>query len=72
MTPYSEQLADLATTEPELAAQVKGVRNLEAILRWAPGAGIPISGFDLVQQDEYGFDLFLPLPDTRWLVFGIT
>ena len=72
MMPYPDQLADLTTTEPELAAQVSGLRNLEAILRWAPSAGIPIAGFDLVQQDEYGFDLFLPLPDTRWLVFGIT
>ena len=23
-------------------------------------------------QDEYSYDLFLPLPDTRWLVFGVS
>ena len=36
------------------------------------GAGIALAGIDLVQQDEYSYDLFLPLPDARWLVFGVT
>jgi hypothetical protein len=48
------------------------VRNLETILHWAPTAGISLAGIDLLQQDEYGYDLLLPLPDTRWLVFGVT
>ena len=50
----------------------RGLRNLEAILKWAPAAGIPFAGIDLIQQDEYCYDLFLPLPDSRWLVFGVT
>ena len=48
------------------------LRNLEGILRWAPGAGVPLAELDLVQQDEYSYDLFLPLPDGRWVVFGVT
>jgi hypothetical protein len=69
---YPEQLTVLSATDPKLGEQVAGLRNLEAILKWAPGAGIPFAGIDLVQQDEYSYDLFLPLPDTRWLVFGVS
>lgn len=72
MTPYPDQLAALAAADPGLAAEVAGVRNLEGVLRWAPGAGVPVSAWDLVQQDEYGYDLYLPLPDARWLVIGVT
>ena len=46
--------------------------NLEAILRWAPQAGLSLADVDLVQQDEYSYDMFLRLPDSRWLVFGVT
>ena len=72
MKDYPEQLAELNAIDPTLATEISGLRNLETILRWAPGAGIPVSRFDLIQQDEYGFDLLLPLADSRWLAFGIT
>ena len=72
MTEYPEQLAELSAADPTLGGQVSALRNLEGILRWAPGAGIPLAGIDLLQQDEYCYDLFLPLPDARWLVFGVT
>jgi hypothetical protein len=69
---YAAQLAALATADPALGAEVAKLRNLEAILKWAPAAGIPLAGIDLVQQDEYSYDLFLPLPDSRWIVFGVS
>jgi hypothetical protein len=69
---YADQLAALRATDPALGAGVAPLRNLEAILKWAPGAGIAFSGIDLVQQDEYSYDLYLPLPDSRWLVFGVS
>ncbi len=69
---YAEQLAALTEADPVLGSQVAGLRNLEAILKWAPGGGIPFAGIDLVQQDEYSYDLYLPLPDSRWLVFGVS
>lgn len=69
---YSDQLGSLCTADPVLGEQVTSLRNLEAILKWAPGAGIPFSGVDLVQQDEYSYDLYLPLSDSRWLVFGVS
>jgi hypothetical protein len=66
---YHEQVVALG---PDLAGVVAGLRNTERILTWAPGAGIPLASIDLVQQDEYSYDLFLHLPDSRWLVFGVT
>ena len=69
---YPAQLAALAATDPALGAAVAGLRNLEAILKWAPTAGIALAGIDLVQQDEYSYDLFLPLPNSRWIVFGVS
>ena len=69
---YPDQLAELSAADPALGEQVAGLRDLEAILKWAPAAGVPLSGIDLVQQDEYSYDLFLPLPGGRWLVFGVT
>ena len=69
---YTEQLAGLTATDPALGEQVAPLRNLEAILTWAPSAGVAFAGIDLVQQDEYCYDLYLPLPDARWLVFGVS
>lgn len=69
---YQDQLAVLASTDPALGAQVAPLCNLEAILKWAPGAGIAFAGIDLVQQDEYSYDLYLPLSDSRWIVFGVS
>jgi hypothetical protein len=69
---YADQLTTLTATAPALGGAVAGLRNLEAILKWAPTAGIPFAGIDLVQQDEYSYDLYLPLPDARWLVFGVS
>ncbi len=72
MTEYSEQLAALTSADPLIGEQIARLRNLEGILKWAPEACIPLAGIDLVQQDEYSYDLLLPLPDARWLVFGVT
>jgi hypothetical protein len=69
---YAEQLAALINADPALGEQVAGLRNLEAILKWAPRAGVAFAGIDLVQQVEYSYDLFLPLPDSRWLVFAVS
>jgi hypothetical protein len=69
---YAEQLASLCAADAMLGEQVTPLRNLEAILKWAPGAGIAFNAIDLVQQDEYSYDLYLPLPDARWLVFGVS
>ena len=33
---------------------------------------IDFKGIDLIQQDEYSYDLYLPLVDSRWLIFGVS
>jgi hypothetical protein len=72
MKDYVEQLAEFVSSEPVLGADVANLKNLEGILGWAPTAGISLGGIDLLQQDEYSYDLFLPLADSRWLVFAVT
>jgi hypothetical protein len=70
---YAEQLERLRATDPRLVEEISGLRNLEEILKWVPKAGIPFSGLDLVQQDEYSYDLLLPLSDNlRWLSLGVS
>ncbi|MBP3957190.1 hypothetical protein J8F10_18160 [Gemmata sp. G18] len=66
---YPEHFAALVSRDSALGEQVAPLRNLEAILKWAPGAGIPFAGIDLVQQDEYSYDLYLPssFKALRWL-----
>ena len=69
---YPQQLDTLHSADPTLGAAVAPLRNLEATLKWAPATGIAFAGIDLVQQDEYSYDLYLQLPDSRWLVFGVS
>jgi hypothetical protein len=69
---YADQLAALRAADPALGDAVSELRNLEAILKWAPAAGVPLAALDLIQQDEYSYDFFVPLPDSRWLVFAVS
>jgi hypothetical protein len=69
---YDEYLAQIAKVDSVLGAELGGLKNLDAILQWAPGAGITLASADLVQQDEYCYDFLLPLPDSRWLSFGVS
>lgn len=72
MMPYPDHLAALAAADPTLGAEVARLRNVEGILKWAPGYGVALAGLDLVQQDEYSYDFLVPLPDARWLAFAVT
>ncbi len=69
---YADQLGSFCAADPAPGEQIAPLRNLEAILKWAPGFGVVFAGIDLVQQDEYSYDLYLPLPGARWLVFGVS
>lgn len=70
---YRQHLSTLAASDPDLAAEVEPLRNLEHILGWLPWAGVAMAAVDLVQQDEYCYDFLVPLPGgPRWLVFGVT
>lgn len=66
MTPIP--LAQLPASDPPLATALARLRNLEAVLAWAP----TLTGVDSVQMDEYNYDITVPLPDGRWAVFGVS
>jgi hypothetical protein len=69
---YADHLAALADTAPALAAELAPLRNLEAVLGWMSRAGVPFASIDLVQQDEYCYDLLAALPGDGWLALGVT
>ena len=72
MIPYPEQLSAVTAADPSLGEQLARLPNLNAILKWAAATGIPLADMELIQQDEYCHDAMLPLPDGRWVVFGVT
>lgn len=45
--------------------------SLEKILAWMQANNLPMTQLDLVAQDEFYHDLFIPWQD-QWLVFGLT
>lgn len=56
------------TPLPDTPAELRGLTNLEAVLRWAPA----LDGIDSVQMDEYNYDVLVPLAAGRWAVFGVS
>ncbi len=45
--------------------------SLERILAWMQAHQLPLDQIDLVAQDEFCHDLYVPYQG-RWLVFGLT
>jgi hypothetical protein len=45
--------------------------SLEKILTWMQANQLPLDQLDLIAQDEFCHDLFVPWQG-RWLVFGLT
>jgi hypothetical protein len=48
-----------------------GLTSLERILAWMQANQLPLDQLDLIAQDEFCHDLFVPC-EGRWLVFGLT
>lgn len=48
-----------------------GLTSLEKILTWMQANELPFDRLDLVAQDEFCHDLFIPWQD-HWLIFGLT
>lgn len=45
--------------------------SVEKILAWMNANDVPADQLDLVQQDEFSFDLLLPWHE-RWLAFAVS
>lgn len=70
---YKEQISELARSHPCLAEELATFVNLAQVLGWIKRKRFDFASLDLVTQDEFCHDLFLPLPDqSAWLVFGVT
>ncbi|MFO0936447.1 MAG: hypothetical protein U0798_08060 [Gemmataceae bacterium] len=69
---FPDQLDLIQNQDESLGLKLRELGNLEAILRWIPREGLPLSSFDSIQQDEYNYDVVFPWKDHRWIVFGVT
>ncbi len=52
-------------------ADVARLTSLEKILAWMQANQMPLDRLDLVAQDEFCHDLFVPWQG-RWLIFSLT
>jgi hypothetical protein len=57
--------------DTDLKRELAGLASLEKILAWMQAKQLPLAQLDLVAQDEFCHDLFVPWQD-RWLIFGLT
>jgi hypothetical protein len=61
----------MSSLHPDIDAGIAGLTSLERILAWMQANQLPHDRLDLVAQDEYCHDLFVPWRD-QWIVFGLT
>ena len=70
------QLLDFANLPAEerdkLAAVVERHLGLDDIFAWGRTQSPPIHPADVIKQDEFTYDVLVPLPSGRWLVYGTT
>ena len=55
----------------DVPAELAELTSLEKILNWMQANQLPLDRLDLLAQDEFCHDLFIPWQD-RWLIFGLT
>ena len=51
--------------------QLAHLTSVEKILAWMQANRLPLDQLDLVAQDEFCHDLFVPWQE-NWLIFGLT
>jgi hypothetical protein len=70
---YLDYVRRLEATDPELAAELVGLRTLAHVMAWERFRKVNLSTLDLVTQDEYSHDFLVPLTgESRWLSFAMT
>ena len=66
-------LEALSIREPELAREFAGAFNLDQAFRIMERNGFELAKTEVIAQDEFSHDLFVPLPEkSGWLVLGST
>ncbi len=70
---YTDYLCALGSTHPDLSAELAAFRGLSGVMGWMRSRGLPLSGVEMVQQDECNLDFIVPFDSAdEYLVFGIT
>jgi hypothetical protein len=72
MTEYIEHLNRLKISHRDLAVELASFRSLERLLPWLRERGQELAALDLITQDEFSYDLLVPLGRSgEWLSFGM-
>jgi hypothetical protein len=71
MPDYDDYVRRLSESHRALAAELQPIRTLERLLSWLTGRGLDLAALDLIQQDEFCYDLLVPLGPTEWLSIGM-
>jgi hypothetical protein len=70
------ELTDFASLSPDeregLGRIVSEHRGLDDIFAWGRQQSPAIVPADVIKQDEFTHDVLVPLPGSRWLVYGTT
>ena len=70
---YLDHVRQMGEFDPQLAAELSGLRTLEHVMAWERFRRVNLATVDLVTQDEYSHDFLVPLPgESRWLSFAMT
>lgn len=65
---YLRSVASL--DNPVLKRELAEFSSVEQVLCWAKKGNPSLEGLEVIQQDEFTFDLILPLDPARWIVFA--
>jgi hypothetical protein len=71
MSEYSDYIGRLAISHSVLAAELNPIRTLERLLDWLKLRNLDLAALDLIQQDEFSYDLLVPVGPKEWLSFGM-
>jgi hypothetical protein len=70
MIEYADYIGRLSDTK--LANELLPIRTLERLFGWMNERGVDLAKLDLMQQDEFSFDMVVPLDAVRWMSFGMS
>lgn len=70
--PFSDFAGLPAAERDALAAVVAHHLGLDQIFAWGRTQSPPVHPADVIKQDEFTHDILVPLPGSRWLVYGST
>jgi hypothetical protein len=72
MPEYEESVGRLRAVHPQLADDLALVVTLQRLLGWMAERGLDLARIDLIQQDEFCYDMLVPWGEAgEWLDFGM-